>query len=252
MNYDGAMRLALTLVILGCASTFAAQTGKPRAASPTGTTTLSITATDGKGAPLTGVAVRATGSVDREGSTEAGGMLRLEGLRSGPYRLRFTRDGFVTLERDIVVPAGQRSLEQHVMLSVADRPAAPAPPPPEPAKPPALPPPGKPVTLSLPDHIERNFIAGSQPQKISQVACSGLVQTVLWQIREPWENRRHPGADAMLYVIGGEGSLALDGREVPLQAGTFASVPRGTTYGFTRRGRNPLIVLATLAGEPCM
>ena len=34
-------------------------------------------------------------------------------------------------------------------------------------------------------------------------------------------------------------------------AGSFAVVPRGTSYGFTRRGRNPLIVLAFLAGAPC-
>jgi len=197
-----------------------------------------------------------TGPVEREGQTEDGGMLRLEGLRSGTYRLRFAREGFVTLERDITLPAGQRSLDQHVMLSAAERPAPPVTPrPPDPVKPPATPatpPPGKPVTMSVPDYIERNFITGNQPQKISTVACSGLAQTVLWQIRDPWDNRQHPDVDAMLYVIGGEGSLRMAGREIPLQAGTFASVPRGTTYGFTRRGRNPLIVLATLAGEPCM
>jgi hypothetical protein len=28
-------------------------------------------------------------------------------------------------------------------------------------------------------------------------------------------------------------------------------VPRGTSYSFTRSGRNPLIVLAVLAGAPC-
>jgi mannose-6-phosphate isomerase-like protein (cupin superfamily) len=55
----------------------------------------------------------------------------------------------------------------------------------------------------------------------------------------------------MLYVIGGEGTLRLDGRDVAIGAGSFAVVPRGTTYGFTPRGRNPLIVLATLAGAPC-
>jgi mannose-6-phosphate isomerase-like protein (cupin superfamily) len=103
----------------------------------------------------------------------------------------------------------------------------------------------------VPDFIERNFIAGSQPQKVTTVACSGLAQTVLWQIREAWTNRQHAAAEAMLYVVGGEGTLALEGRNVSLSAGTFASVPRGTTYGLTRRGRNPLIVLANLAGEAC-
>jgi len=50
---------------------------------------------------------------------------------------------------------------------------------------------------------------------------------------------------------GAPGSIRLEGREVSITAGSFAVVPRGTTYGFTRRGRNPLIVLAVLAGAPC-
>lgn len=246
------MRLILALFLLGLPPEIDPQTAKPRAASPAVTTTLSVTVTDGIGAPISGVAVRLSGPVDREGATE-NGSLRLQGLRSGTYRLRFARDGFITLERDVTVPSGQRSMDQHVMLSAAEGTGAPAPtvPEPEPAKTGTLPPPGKAVTMELPDFIERNFISGKEPQKVSSVACSGLSQTILWQIREPWANRQHTGADAMLYVIGGEGSLRMDGRDISLQAGSFVSVPRGTTYSIARRGRNPLIVLATMAGEPC-
>ncbi len=228
---------------------------RPRATSPAATTTLSVTVTDGRGAPISGVSVRLTGPMDREATTESGGSLRFEGLRSGAYRLRFTREGYIALERELTIPPAQRSLDQHVILSVDDKPAPPPPPPPAPPpapKPAGLPPPGKAVTVSLPDYIEKNFIGGKEPQKVSSIACSGLQQTVLWQIREPWDNRQHDDADAMLYVIGGEGSLKMNGRDLPLQAGTFVSVPRGTSYGFSRRGRNPLIVLATLGGEPCM
>jgi mannose-6-phosphate isomerase-like protein (cupin superfamily) len=121
----------------------------------------------------------------------------------------------------------------------------------EPPKPAPLPPPGKAVTLSMPDFIEKNFIGGSQPQKVSSVGCSGLANTQLWQIREPWNDREHAASDALLYVVGGEGTLRLDGRDSTLQAGTFASVPRGMNYSLTRRGRNPLIVLATIVGEAC-
>jgi mannose-6-phosphate isomerase-like protein (cupin superfamily) len=247
------MTLVLLVTFLGYSAGADAQTTKPRAASPTVTTALSITVTDGRGAPLTGVAVKASGPVEREGTTESAGSLRFEGLRSGTYRLRFTCEGFVTLERDVTVPAGQRALDQHVVLSAAEKPPEPPPPVPTPAAPakPELPPPGKAVTVVVPDFIERNFIGGTQPQKVSPIACSGLVQTVLWQIREPWDNRQHATADAMIYVVGGEGTLKMGGSDVPLQAGTFVSVPRGTTYGFTRRGRNPLIVLGTLAGDPC-
>ena len=58
-------------------------------------------------------------------------------------------------------------------------------------------------------------------------------------------------ADAMIYVVAGDGALKLGDREINITNGSFAVVPRGTTYGFTRRGRNPLIVLAVLSGAPC-
>jgi mannose-6-phosphate isomerase-like protein (cupin superfamily) len=136
------------------------------------------------------------------------------------------------------------------MLSAAVKAPPPPAPPPEPAKPAPLPPPGKAVTVSVPDFVEQNLISASQPQRVSAVACSGVIQTVLWQVREPWENRQHT-ADAMLYVVGGEGTLRMNDNDLPLSAGRFVSVPRGTSYSLTRRGRNPLIVLASLGGDPC-
>ena len=137
-------------------------------------------------------------------------------------------------------------------------PAPPPPPPPEPpkAEPPPKPlvpdyPAGKPSTMSVLDYIERNFISNKEPQKENLIGCSGGAQTWLWQVRDPWPGRGHESADLMLYVVGGDGTLALAGRDVTVAAGSFAAVPRGTSYGFTRRGRNPLIMLATLSGPPC-
>ena len=101
------------------------------------------------------------------------------------------------------------------------------------------------------DFIERNFISNREDHKESLVGCSGLGQSIVWQVRQPWADRLHPSADAMLYVIGGEGTLRLDGRDTNLAAGSFAVVPRGVGYGLTPRGRNPVIVLAFLAGAPC-
>src|SRR5262245_48040030 len=139
------MTLAVALMAMGLPFATEAQTAKPRAATPAVTTTLSLTVTDGKGAPLSGISVRLSGPVDREGSTAAGGSLKFDGLRTGTYRLRFTHDDFVTLERDVALPAGQRTLDQHVMLTAAEKPPPPPPPPPvEPPKPVnSLPPPGK-------------------------------------------------------------------------------------------------------------
>ena len=100
--------------------------------------------------------------------------------------------------------------------------------------------------MSLPDYIEKNFITNREPQKENLVGCSGVGQAMLWQIRDPWSGRQHESADGMIYVVGGEGSINIGGRDFTLNAGSFSVVPRGTTYGFTKRGRNPLIVLAAI------
>jgi mannose-6-phosphate isomerase-like protein (cupin superfamily) len=190
-----------------------------------------------------------TGLLDRSGSTQTNGVVKFDGLRAGVYRVRLTKDGFTTLEREFEWRAGQPAPAPAVTLTAAPPPPAPPQPPPTPKL--SIPPPGKPVSVSLPDFIEKNYITNTQPQKTSTVACSGLAENVLWQIREPWENRVNENSDTMLYVIGGEGTLRLDGRDMTMQAGHFATVPRGSSYSLLRRGRNPLIVLATLVGEPC-
>jgi mannose-6-phosphate isomerase-like protein (cupin superfamily) len=232
----------------------AAPRPRPPAATSAAPQTATVTVTDQSGAPIADVHVRLTGSLDRSGSTQSNGVVRFDSLRPGTYRLRFEKEGYVLFERELEVRAGQPAPNPAVTLTTAPAPPPPppAPPAPEPQKTAALPPPGKPTTVNVPDFIERNFITNNQPQKVSGVSCSGLANTVLWQIREPWQNRQHENADTMLYVVGGEGTIRMDGRETPLQAGSFAQVPRGTEYSLTRRGRNPvLIVLATLAGEPC-
>jgi mannose-6-phosphate isomerase-like protein (cupin superfamily) len=232
----------------------APQPARPRATTTAASTTLNVTVTDNVGAVLEGVRVTVLGAVDRSGKTTAEGRLRLLSMKPGTYRVRFEHDRFHTFEREIAWRAGQPAPELVVTLN----PAPPPPPAPEPPPPPpapkaefTLPPPSAPKWMTLPDFIERNFISVREPQKVDAIGCSGVGQSFVWQIREPWTGREHGDADAMIYVIGGEGTLRLDGKDVTLGAGSFAVVPRGTEYGFTRRGRNPLIVLAVLAGAPC-
>jgi hypothetical protein len=230
-------------------------TPKPKPA-VSSTTTLAVTTTDASGAPIQGVTVWALGPVEREAKTLADGTIRLTGLRAGTYRIRFTHEEYHTFEKEVSWRAGQPAPEAIVTLNAAPPPPPPTPPPPSPPPPeepavPKLPPPGEPRSLQLTDYIERNFISSREPHKESMVGCSGVGQAVLWQVREPWEGRSHPSADAMVYVIGGEGALKLPSNEIGMTAGSFAVVPRGTTYGLVRRGRNPLIVLAVLAGAPC-
>ena len=233
----------------------AAQAPRPRP-SGSATTTASLFITDGSGRPIENVTVNVMGTVDREVKSPASGATRVEGLRAGTYRVRFTHEKFITFEKEIVWRAGTAPPEVAVTLNAAPAAAAPPPPAPVVAKPeagaaPKLPPPGTPKTVSLPDYIEKNFITNREPQKENLIGCSGVGQAMLWQIRDPWNGRQHESADGMLYVIGGEGRLKLGEREFTVAAGAFAVVPHGTTYSLSRSARNPLIVLAVLSGAPC-
>lgn len=233
----------------------ATQAPKPRPRPSSATTTALLFITDGTGRPVEGVTVTVLGPVDREVKSPASGPTRIEGLRAGTYRVRFTRDGFITFEKEIAWRAGTAAPELSITLNPAPPPPAPPPTTPAPAKPEPstskLPPPGTPKTMSLLDFIEKNFISGREPQKENLIGCSGVGQTLLWQIRDPWTGREHESADATIYVVAGDGTLRLGDRDVNITNGSFAVVPRGTTYGFTRRGRNPLIILAVLSGAPC-
>jgi hypothetical protein len=231
----------------------AAQAPRPRATS-SATTTALLFITNTSGSPIEGVTVTLMGPVDRELKSPASGPTRIAGLRPGTYRVRFTHDEFITFEKEIVWRAGTAAPEMSVTLNPAPKPVAPPPPAPAPKPEPApakLPPPGSPKTMPLIDYIEKNLISGREPQKQSVLGCSGVGQALLWQVRDPWTGRQHERADGMIYVIAGEGSLRLGDRDVKVTNGSFAVVPRGTSYGFTRSGRNPLIVLAVLSGAPC-
>ncbi|MEZ5419343.1 MAG: carboxypeptidase regulatory-like domain-containing protein [Vicinamibacterales bacterium] len=245
---------AATLVALLVATPLAQAPARPRQAAPP-SAVLTVSVTDTAGAPIPEVKVTVTGPVSREGTTTPAGQVRMLGIRPGTYRLRFDKDGYIPFEKEVSWRAGTAAPVADATLT-----PAPEPPPPPPAPEPATPaeptfvpdlPAGKPSTLSLLDYIERNFISNKEPQKESLIGCSAGAQSWLWQVRDPWQGRRHESAEAMLYIVGGDGTLHLDGRDVQVAAGSFAVVPRGTEYGFTRRGRNPLIVLATLAGPPC-
>lgn len=251
------MTALLLLTLLQVPAAPATQAPKPRpAATGAATTTAMLFVTDNSGRPIEDVTVTVMGPVDREVKSPVSGPTRIQGMRAGTYRVRFTREGFITFEKEIVWRAGTAAPEMSITLNAAPEPPAPPPPPPAPAAPATpnlakLPPPGTPKNLSLPDFIEKNFINGREPHKENLIGCSGVGQAMLWQIREPWNGRQHDSADGMLYVVGGEGTVKLGDRDVTVTAGSFAVVPRGTSYSLTRRGRNPLIILAVLAGVPC-
>lgn len=228
---------------------------RPRATQSTATAVLTATVTDASGAPLEGVTVSIVGPVEREAVTTSAGQARMMGVRAGTYRVRFEKTGFYTFEKEVTWRAGTPAPSTEATLNAAP----PPPPPPEPPKAeepprPAVPdyPPGKPTTMDVPDYIDRNHITNREPQKESLIGCSGGAQVWLWQVREPWQKRSHEDADLILYVVGGEGTLNMDGRDSTLAAGTMAVVPRGTMYSVARRGRaQATYLLATLSGPPC-
>jgi mannose-6-phosphate isomerase-like protein (cupin superfamily) len=221
-------------------------------ATATAPTALNIQVTDTMGAPLANTRVTLQGPVSREGTTEENGALRLTNMRAGTYRVRLVRDGSITLERDLVMRAGE-SLTVDIALS-----AAPLPPKlPEPVKPVApepvvkmLPPPVDPKITPVPLFLEKNFI-GREGRKDSLLGCTPTSTATLHQLREAWLGHSHEDADEWIYVVAGEGTLRIGTSDQRVQAGTFSLVPHTLAHAILPQGRNPLIVISVLSGPPC-
>jgi mannose-6-phosphate isomerase-like protein (cupin superfamily) len=215
--------------------------------------TLTFQITDMLGAPLASTQVRTSGPVDREGVTAADGSLRLVNMRPGNYRLRFTREGSITLERDLTMRAGE-SLTVNASLSPSPVPPK-APEPEKPAVPEpvvkALPPPGDPRVTPVPLFLEKNFIGGREGRKDSSLGCTGTGTATLHQLREAWLSHLHEDADEWIYVVAGEGTLRIGTADQRVQAGTFSLVPYTMVHALLPQGRNPLIVISVLSGPPC-
>ena len=253
--------LICTLAVLTSASLAAqnvpparpAKPAAPRRApapAPTKFATITIQVTDALGAPLSETTVSTTtGVVSREGVTEADGSLRMINMRPGTYRLRFVREGSITLERELTLRSGE-SLSLDVSLSAAPAPAEA----PEPVAPPpttALGAPGEPSVIPVPLFLEKNFISGREGRKESVLGCTATGTATLHQLREAWPAHTHDLAEEWIYVVAGEGTLRLGTIEQKVQAGTFSLVPHTMSHALIPQGRNPLIVISVLSGPRC-
>ena len=213
---------------------------------------MAITVTSPQGATISGVQVALMGPTERGGETDGSGQINFPGLQAGTYRLRFSGDKVTTFEKEVVVRAGQIS-DVDVSLSPAPEPKvivkeAPALPPGPPAQ--ATGPKGQAVTHSIGDLLEKEYV-GKQPRRETLLSCSGNERAAMIQLNDPMPERLYENADAIYYVLGGEGSLMLNGKETKLGLNGFASVPRGTPHSFSRRGNRLLVLLSVLSGEPC-
>ena len=106
------------------------------------------------------------------------------------------------------------------------------------------------AVFDVPDVIEKEFV-GRAPTRTTPLACGSEGTATLIQLNQPLAEQTHAEADEFLYVVAGEGSASLEGRQQKLSAGILVFVPRGMPHALAPTGRNPLIVLSTRAGEPC-
>jgi mannose-6-phosphate isomerase-like protein (cupin superfamily) len=212
---------------------------------------MAITVTNQQGATIGGVAVMLMGPTERNGETNSSGQINFPGLQVGTYRLRFSGDSVTAFEKEVVVRAGQVA-DVDVSLSPAPEPKvimAPAPAPP-PAAAAATGPKGQPMTYAIGDLLEKEYV-GKQPRRETLLSCSGNERAAMIQLNDPMPERLYENADAIYYVLGGEGTLMLNGKETKLGLNGFASVPRGTSHSFIRRGSRLLVLLSVISGEPC-
>jgi mannose-6-phosphate isomerase-like protein (cupin superfamily) len=208
-------------------------------------------ATDASGNPIGGVRVNISGPSERSGTTGTDGMLRVTGLQVGTYRLRFTSEAIVTFEREVAIRANQTP-DVDVTLTAA--PPPPPPPPPAPAPvviEPKVGPPGAPAAPSLLDFLSRNAIRNNEPRRDTLISCSGNTRSTLVQMNQSQARRLYEEAEVTYYVIQGEGTLRADGKAAPLGQGSFISMPRGIAHEIEKGGRRPLVMVATVSGEPC-
>ena len=222
----------------------------------TGSATLNVRVTDRTGNPALEAQISAEGPSTRSGTTDVLGTLTLRTLQPGTYRIRAERMGFVALEKEVVVRAGTQATE----FALTAAPPVVEPPKPTPPPAPAAPPPaapaaaklaaGDPKTLSISNLAEKS-LDGRDPVKTVAIGCSGASKSQLLVVREAINTPSRDDVDEMIYLVAGEASLSMNGKDQGLTASWFTLIPRGTPYTITRKGRNPAVLLAISSGEPC-
>jgi hypothetical protein len=213
----------------------------------TGPATFAVRVTDGSGNPISNVRVSLTGPVERASSTE-GGRIAFENLPVGKYQFRFEHPDFETLTKDVVA---KRGAPVQVEVALTAKPAPPPQPPPAPAEPqPGPATTAEPVVLDLPTFIEKHYV-GKSPSKDTPLGCGADGTATLIQLNEPLPLHSHDDADEFVYVMAGQGTLQVNGREEPLAAGAFVVIPRGVQHAFAIGAKKPLVMISTRSGGGC-
>jgi hypothetical protein len=206
---------------------------------------IALRVTTPAGDTLEGVRVELIGPSPRVNDTNATGQVTFGDLQVGTYLLRLSHDSVTSFEKEVELAAGR--------AVTVDVPLNPAPPPVEvfkeaPAPPPA--PRGESRSLLITELLEKEFV-GREARRETLLSCSGELRTTMLQLNQPLPDRLYDAADVTSYVLGGEGTITMNGQDTQIRTNGFVSVPRGTVHAFSRRGNRPLVLLAMLGGEPC-
>ena len=233
---------------------------KPAPATPIATTqsapgvkpgSIDLTVTSQTGTLLSGATVRAEGLSSRQGSTGVDGDVILTNVAAGTYRCRIQREGYLTLEKEVTVKAGARTAAEAVLSPAPPPPPAPAPPQPAPPVQPVLAP-GLPVTLSLVDQLADDLVKSKDAIAEHELGCSGATSAKLIRLsKDGLPAHTHADADEMLYIIAGNATLTVGGKDQAIGPGWLGIVPRGTAHAIVRPGNRPLLVLSIQSGPPC-
>jgi mannose-6-phosphate isomerase-like protein (cupin superfamily) len=243
--------IALILAVLAQAP--AGQAATPPPAQTRKPAILEMRVIDRKGTPLEGAQVSAEGPLSRKGDTDRNGSVTFRNLTAGTYRFRIERQGYIPLEKEVVVKVGTMDSVEAGLTAAPPPPEPPKPvPPPEPppAPKPTPPPVGEPRALSLIDLAETQPL-GRNATRESAVGCSGVSNATVIQLKDGLPAHKHADADELLYVIAGEAAVKLGAKDVSIAAGWFVLVPRGMDHTITRKGRNPIMLLSIMGGVAC-
>ena len=203
---------------------------------------VEIRVTDRSGTPLESARVTLVGVADPVRQTDASGRVTFRNVRIGAHTARVERRGFVPLDKEFTVDRGGSATVMAALSSVHSLAGSSAPLRAGPA--------GNPSVLSIPDFVEKQYI-GQEAVKESLIGCSGATEARVIQVREPLMAHAHANADEMMYVIAGEGTLRVGEQEQRVTPGWLSMIPRGTAHSLRRHGRNPVILLSLLGGQPC-
>ena len=225
----------------------------PRPSAAAKPTSVRVSVKDQDGSALSDVRLVVSGVASGEFTTGPAGTAIIPVPKAGVVRVRCEHEGFVTLDREFSVGNGAWN-PVDVVLSAAP----PAPPPPAtPAKPvsespsaASARPSGPPMTVSIPDFVDKNFI-GRNPLKESVLACKPMETVRLLQMRQGIAQHVHDHIDEVIYVVAGEGAVRMGEDDNCWTPGSLVFVPNGTGHSIEPRGKNPLIVLSTLVGSSC-